>query len=134
MGNMYRSVAIMWAIAVTWALALGHAWIALSVTLGMLLGTLILASFDWIVRRVFVPGASRPRRALALLAAVKYPAIGVLLYFLVRWEVVNLFAFVGGITLVHLAVLAKLAGIRMVEVNKERAAVGHDALANGGEI
>lgn len=133
-GKFYRSIVLTWAIAVTWALGLRQPWIAFSITLGVLLGTLTLASFHWVVRRAFVLDAVRPRRALVALAAVKYPALGVLLYFLVRWDSISLPAFAGGIALVHFAILAKVLGIRLVERRGERALRQSDALVDGREI
>jgi hypothetical protein len=111
----YRSIALAWVIAMTWTLALGRPWIALSITVGTVLGTAVLATYDHVVRKAFVPGAARPGRALLKLGLVKYPLIGAILYAIVRWDKISLPALCGGIVLVHLAILAKLAGIRMVE-------------------
>ena len=111
----YRSIALTWLIAATWALVLQRPWIALSITFGMLLGTAVLVTYDWVVRKAFVPGAAKPHRALLKLGLVKYPLIGVMLYGLVRWDKINLLAFCGGIALVHFAMFAKLAGMKMVE-------------------
>ncbi|HUV05069.1 MAG TPA: ATP synthase subunit I [Armatimonadota bacterium] len=113
--KVYRSIALAWAIAITWTLAFQKPWIALSITFGTLLGTAALASNDWAVRRALTPGARRPTRALAKVALLKYPAIAVLLYFLVNWHAINLLAFVGGIVLVYLAIVAKALGIMIVE-------------------
>lgn len=113
--KMYRSVVLAWAIAMIWSLALGKPWIALSITLGVLLGTAVFASYELVIRRVFVPGASRPQRALIKLAMIKLPIIGASFYVLVRCDKISMMAFCGGMVLVHFAMLAKLAGIRMVE-------------------
>ena len=113
--RVYRSIALVWFVAVTWALAFQRPWIALSITLGMALGTAVLFTYDWVIRKAFVPGAAKPGRALLKLGLVKYPLIGAMLYALVRWDRINLLAFCGGIFLVHVAIFAKLAGIKLVE-------------------
>lgn len=111
----YQSIVLAWATAMLWTLAYQKLWIALSITLGALLGTGILTSCDWIVRRVFVPDGKKPSRAFIKFALIKLPLIGFLLYWLVRWDKINLLAFCGGVVLVHFAILAKLLGIRLVE-------------------
>ena len=98
-----------------WAIGLGKPWIALSITLGMVLGTAILASFDWIVHRAFVPDAKSPGRALLKFSLLKYPLFCAALFWLVRWNRVNLLAFCGGMVLVHFAIIAKMMGIRLAE-------------------
>jgi hypothetical protein len=98
-----------------WAIGLGKPWIALSITLGMLLGTAIMASFDWLIHRAVVPGAKSPGRALLKFSLLKYPLFCVGLYWLVRWDKVSLLAFCGGMVLVHFAIIAKMMGIRLVE-------------------
>ncbi len=113
--KVYRSIAIMWVTAMVWAIGLGKPWIALSITLGMVLGTAILASFDWIVHKAFVPGAKSPGRALLKFSLLKYPLFCAALFWLVRWNKVSILAFCGGIVLVHLAIIAKMMGIRLVE-------------------
>lgn len=111
----YRSIALTWVMAMAWTLAFWKPWIALSITLGMLLGTVVLFTYDRLIRKAFVPGAKKPGRALLKLGIVKYPLIGAMLYALVRWNEVNPPAFCGGILLVHFAIFAKLIGIKMVE-------------------
>jgi len=112
----YRSIAITWAIAMAWAVAFQKPWIALSITFGTILGTGILASFDWLVRRTFIPGAKSPGRALVKYSLLKYPLFCLALYWLVRWDKVNLPAFCGGIVLVHFAIIMKVMGGRLVDM------------------
>lgn len=114
----YRSVALAWIIAMSWCIALQRPWIALNVTLGAALGTAVLVTYDLVIRAAFVPGKTGAKRALLKLALVKYPLIGIILYWLVRWDRLHFLAFCGGVVLVHFAVFAKLAGIRLME--KER--------------
>ncbi len=116
--KVYRSVVLAWVTAMTWTLAFQKPWIALSITLGVVLGTAVLASYDLAVRKAFVPGTAKPARALLKLGLVKYPAIGMILYGLVRWDSINLPAFCGGIMLVHFAIFAKFAGVKMMERRK----------------
>ena len=118
--GFYRSIAIAWFIAMGWLFAFHKPWIALSVTLGTITGTGILAGFDWIIRRSFVPGAKAPGRALLKFSLLKYPLFCLALYWLVRWDKVSLPAFCGGIVLVHLAVFIKIIGIRLAERYEER--------------
>ena len=117
--KIYRSTVLAWALAMLWALVLGKPWIALSITLGTMVGTALLLTLDYTVRRAFVPEAKSPRRSLLIVALVKYPLIGLLLYVLVRWNRVSIPAFCGGIVLVHFAILAKLAGVRIKEKQNE---------------
>lgn len=111
----YRSILFAWAISIVWALAYQKTMVAVNITLGTVLGTVVLATYDVGIRRILVPGAQRPGRAIAALMFVKYVLIGFVLYRLVRWEGANLMAFCGGIVLVHAAIFAKLAGLRIVE-------------------
>lgn len=118
--KIYPSVGWIWAISMTWCLVLGKPWIALSITFGIILGTAIIASFDYTVRRAFIPGAKKPGIALLQLALVKYPLMGLYIFLLIKWGKLNLMAFCGGVLLVHLAILAKLAGVRMMEKRREQ--------------
>jgi len=111
----YRSIAITWAVALSWALALQKPWIGLSITFGMMFGTGILASFHWIVTRAFVPLAPKAKRSLVWLALVKYPLLLGSLWALTSWSKFDAAACCGGVALVHFAILAKYAGVRIVE-------------------
>jgi hypothetical protein len=124
--KIYRSVALTWAIAMIWALGLGKPWIALSITLGMVLGTAVLAGFDWLVRRSLGGNGKSAGRALLKFGLMKYPLICLALYWLVRWSKVSLLAFCGGMALVHFAIIAKMAGIVLVErMNESKARAIH---------
>ncbi|MHB0998981.1 MAG: hypothetical protein ACYC27_07020 [Armatimonadota bacterium] len=118
--KIYPSIAWIWAIAMTWCLVLQKPWIALSITAGLLLGTAVLASFDFAIRKAFVPGAKSPGHSLLKLAIIKYPLMGLYVYLVIKWGKINLLAFCGGVILVHLAIFAKLAGVRMMERRKEQ--------------
>jgi hypothetical protein len=107
-----------WAIAIMWSMAYGRIWVAISITLGILLGTGILATYHLAIRRIVVPGAKNPGRRLLKVAIVKYLVVIIGLYFLVRWPRLNVIAFLGGIALTHFALLAKLAGIKFMERRK----------------
>lgn len=124
-GSIYQSILISWAIAMTWTLAFGKPWIALSITFGMLVTTASLAVLDKVVSRAFVPGSMKARRALIKWGLVKYPVIAIIIYVLSRWQGINLLAFCGGIVLVHFAIVAKIIGInRMEEREARRAGIG----------
>jgi len=129
----YRSIALAWIIAVSWCIALCKPWIALSITVGAALGMAVLLTFDLVVRRAFVPGAARPGRALLKLALLKYPLIGIILYWLVRWNRFDPLAFCGGIVLVHFAVLVKAMGIRFVGNRESGAPPRAASTAPGGK-
>lgn len=118
--KVYRTIIYTWALAVVWSVALGELWIALSITLGVILSTVVLATYDVVIRRLFTPGTNKPRFTLIIVIAVKYVFIGIALYFLVRWQKIDLLAFCGGVFLVHLAILAKLAGVKIVERREQR--------------
>ena len=113
--KVYRSITLTWVVAAAWALAFQKPWIGLSITLGMALGTAVLFTFERIITRAVVPGAVKAKRALLKLALVKYPLIGAVLYALVRWDRFSPVAFCGGILLVHFAIFAKYAGIKIME-------------------
>ena len=113
--KIYQSILLTWAIAMSWSIAYVKPWIALSITLGMLLGASVLVGCNWFVRRAFVAGAERPTRALLKFGLLKLPALCLCLYCIVRWESINLLAFCVGIALVHFAIVAKVIGVRLVE-------------------
>lgn len=120
--KIYPSIGWAWAIAMTWCLVLQKPWIALSITFGTILGTAVLASFDIVVRKVIVPGAKGANKPLLALALIKYPLMGLYVYLIIRWGKIDMLAFCGGVTLVYIAMLAKVAGIRMMERRKEKSA------------
>lgn len=111
----YKTILYTWAVAMVWALAYQKVLLATNITIGVAVGTASLLSIDIIVRRVFVPNAGKPKLKLIVFALAKYISIAIMLYWLVRWKHANLIAFCGGIVLVHFALLAKLAGIKIVE-------------------
>jgi hypothetical protein len=131
--KIYKSVILLWGLALVWCLALWKLWLAVSLTLGMALGTAILASFAYIIPRIIVPGAVKSRKSLIKYAILKYLLIAVLLFFLVRWKQVSLLGFCGGIVLVHAAILAKFAGAYMVERRKKQEVCPGDGAATGTE-
>jgi hypothetical protein len=112
--KIYKSVVLLWGLAVIWCLALWKPWLAVSLTLGTALGTAVLASFAYIIPKTIVPGANKPRKSLIKFTIGKYLLIGVGLFFLVEWKQVSLLAFCGGIVLVHAAILATFLGAQMV--------------------
>lgn len=126
--KVYKSSAIAWGIAMLWTLGLGKPWIALSITIGTAVSIAGLASFDKVVRTAFVPGATQSKKALIRLALVKYPILVAIIYLVVRWNKINLLAFCAGIVLVHISMLAKLAGISLVEnlQTKKQASTNHE--------
>jgi O-antigen/teichoic acid export membrane protein len=107
---------------VIWCLALWKPWLAVSLTLGVALGTAVLASFAYIIPKIIVPGANKPQKSLIKFTIAKYLLIGVGLFFLVEWKQVNLLAFCGGIVLVHAAILAKFLGAQMLNRQTENIA------------
>lgn len=113
--KVYRSIGLAWIIAISWVLAFQKPWIALSITLGAALTTVSLAVLQWVVERTFVPGSRKPMKRLAVVGTIKYVALGILLYAIVRCDRINLPAFVGGVFLVHFAILARFVGIRLTE-------------------
>ncbi|MGB9588928.1 MAG: ATP synthase subunit I [Armatimonadota bacterium] len=111
----YRSIVLAWIIAISWALAFQKPWIALSVTLGAALTTVSLAVLQWVVESTFVPGSRKPMKRLAAMGTIKYVVLGTLLYAIVRCDQINLPAFVGGVLLVHFAIISRFVGIRLTE-------------------
>jgi len=119
--KIYRTIALTWALAMLWSLALWKPWIALSITLGVGLGTAVLAAYNTAIRKLFVPGVQKAGRAFFKFCAVKFVLAGLLLYFIAKWHSINLIAFCGGIFLTHFAIYAKLAGIKIMERQKRLA-------------
>lgn len=120
-GRIYRSIILIWIIAVTWALAFQKFWIAVNITQGVLAGTLIIASNGWVASQLFKQSVHKPARLFAKIWLIKYPAMIVLLYLLVRWNKFNALAFCGGVALVYLAIVLKALGIMLVEqIGKDR--------------
>ena len=113
--KVYKSSVIAWSVAMFITLCCGKPWIALSITLGAAVSLAGLASYEKVVREVFVPGSSKQKKALVKLALIKFPLLCALLYLVVHWNKINLLAFCGGILLTHIALLAKLGGIRLME-------------------
>lgn len=113
--KMYPSIAWAWAIAMMWCLALQKVWIGLSITLGMLLGTAVLASYDIAVRKAISPNSKKTKRTLILFALTRYLLMGAYIYVIVKWQNINIIAFCGGVVLMNFAVIAKILGVRMVE-------------------
>lgn len=113
--KIYPSIAWTWAIAMIWCLALQKVWIALSITFGMILGTAILASYDIVIRKAISPNSKNPKKTLIILALIKYPLMALYIYLMVKWQIINMIAFCGGVILVNFAMFAKFAGVRMVE-------------------
>ncbi len=114
LGRVYRSIALTWAIAVTWACAFQKPWIALSLTIGTLMGTAILASNSWIFPRVLQRGVANPTRKLAKIWLLKYPAMAGILYLVVRCQEISVLALCGGVVLVHVAIVLRTLGAMMV--------------------
>lgn len=113
--KVYSTIVYTWATAMLWAFACGKLWIAISITFGVIIGTAVLATYDVAIRRIIVPGAKQPKRALVYLIGLKYIAIIVALYWLVKWHRISPIALLGGVVLTHFAILAKLAGIKIQE-------------------
>jgi hypothetical protein len=128
--KMYPSIAIAWIIAMVWTLLFQKPWIALSISIGVAVATASLAAFNYIASRAFKSGAAKPKHALIKFGLVKYFLIGVLLYFLVRWDRINLPAFCGGIALMNFAIVAKVLGLSMVE--ELNSTVSSDGIQNKG--
>lgn len=113
--KVYRSIILAWVIAITWALAFQKPWIALSITLGVLLGTAVLASNSWAAHRMFRRDVRKPSRHIAKIWLLKLPIMVALLYLLLTWKMINVLALCGGIVLVHLAIVLKTLGAMLVE-------------------
>lgn len=113
--KVYRSIVLAWITAITWTLAFQKPWIAVSITLGVVLATVSLAVLQWVIESNFVPGGRKPTKRLALVGTIKYLLLGALLYSIVRCNWINLPAFIGGVFLVHFAMIARFAGIRLTE-------------------
>lgn len=113
-GRIYRSIALTWAIAVTWACAFQKPWIALSLTIGTLMGTAILASNSWIFPRILRQGVANPTRKLAKIWLLKYPVMAGALYLVLRLDGISVLALCGGVVLVHLAIVLRTLGAMMV--------------------
>ncbi|MBC8142789.1 MAG: hypothetical protein H7Y38_15300 [Armatimonadetes bacterium] len=102
---------------------------------GAALGAVLLAGFEFVVRRVFTPDAvlasrrgdaeNAPKKfngkaAILLFALIKYPAVAVLIYFVIRTgDTAKIIAFASGFVLLQLIVgLRGLGAFLIPRANK----------------
>ncbi len=114
----------------------GRFVLVLPFALGAGLGAVLLAGFEWMVRRVFTPdavlaarrgdGQNAPKKfngktAILLFALIKYPAVAVLVYFVTRTgDTSQIVAFASGFVLLQLIVGLRGLGAFLVPQNKPK--------------
>lgn len=87
-------------------------------TVGALVSTGILASLEWVIRRSFVPGATRARSTLAKFSLAKLPLVLLVLGLVVwlgRLSTAFLLAFCAGVLLTQTVITMKALGIALCE-------------------
>lgn len=88
-----------------------------SLLFGSGLGILLLMLMEWTVKKLTDPTHKVENKTSVLTwIFLKYPALGVLFYFLVRWESFNLAFFAAGLTLPYFIIFLK--GIGMVKTER----------------
>ena len=101
-----------------WIYGGGGAALSFLIGSGVSLG--LLRMLEYAVRRYLVLGRSRARPMLLIVMLVKVPALGVLFYFLLSAEWLNLIGLVVGLGLAQLIIVLKAVGIAVFSgSNKE---------------
>lgn len=113
-------VTLMLASFVTFVLAsYGLGWAILPLITGTALASGLLYGWERFIRTAFTPqkvAKAREKRkdrrwAIVGFALVKYPLVGLLMWFLVRlWDQRQLIAFVSGFILLHVVIVLRAAG------------------------
>jgi hypothetical protein len=67
----------------------------------------VLLSWQWLAMWIIGAPMGTARRRLIIAWPLKYAAIGVILYALLRWNLVNVFALIAGLGLVQAVLLAR---------------------------
>ena len=85
---------------------------------GAALGVLLLMFMERVIKKLTATSAHKKAGKNSVLAwlFMKYPAIGTLFYFLVRWERFNLAFFALGLTMPYIIIFLK--GIGMIKTEK----------------
>lgn len=117
-GRVYKSSACLAAIGVGVCWMMGGPYAAAGWTVGALVSTGILASLEWVIRRSFVPGATRARSTLAKFSLAKLPLVLLVLGLVVwlgRLSTAFLLAFCAGVLLTQTVITMKALGIALCE-------------------
>jgi len=117
-GRVYKSSAYLAAIGVGVCWMMGGPYAAAGWTVGALVSTGILASLEWVIRRSFVPGATRARSTLAKFSLAKLPLVLLVLGLVVwlgRLSTAFLVAFCAGVLLTQTVITMKALGIALCE-------------------
>jgi len=67
----------------------------------------VLLSWQWLATWIIGAPMGRARRRLIIVWPLKYVAIGIILYALLRWNLVNVFALIAGLGLIQAVLLAR---------------------------
>ena len=68
----------------------------------------VLLTWQWLATWIIGAPMGRARRRLVIVWPLKYAAIGVILYALLRWNLVNVFALIAGLGLIQAVLLARV--------------------------
>ncbi|MCC6442062.1 MAG: hypothetical protein IT210_01255 [Armatimonadetes bacterium] len=106
---------MLWGLALLYCAAYGAWRIAWSMTAGTALSLGMIKTLEWMVRKSFSPEARKPAALLGGLAISKFTFIGLVLWAVVRWNLVDLLAFGAGFAGVHLVIFLKVTGGLLAE-------------------
>ncbi|UCH35180.1 MAG: ATP synthase subunit I [Armatimonadota bacterium] len=92
--------------AVCWAVWGRRA--AAGMAAGGLVSIGVLVSWQWLAAWVVADAGSKVKRRLVLAWPLKYAVIGGILYVLLRWDVVNVFALIAGLGLIQAVIFGRV--------------------------
>ncbi|HEX3000724.1 MAG TPA: hypothetical protein VHR86_10895, partial [Armatimonadota bacterium] len=108
--RIYRTSAWVLLLVLLFVLGLGAFRVAWSITAGAALDLFVLHGFAVFARAIITPGCKPSRKLLIGAALLKLPALGAVLYFVVRCGWFNVFAFAGGVALIQTVIFLKAVG------------------------
>lgn len=112
-GRTYRTSIFLLVFGLLVALSTGKTWIAAGWVLGAGMSIATLKSFEWVVRRVFVPNPVNAKKELLKFAAVKLPIFLLIIAVVVKLSVYHLGIVAGfcmGVLLTQAVMFLKVAG------------------------
>jgi hypothetical protein len=93
------------AVALCWALWGGRA--AAGMAAGGLISIGVLLSWQWLAVWIVAAPGSRAKRRLIIAWPLKYGVMGAILYTLLRWNLVNVFALIAGLALIQAVIFGR---------------------------
>ncbi len=114
MHRTYRTSIVVWAIVAIMLLSVQKWFVALGFTVGAAISLGVLASLDYIVRRVFVPGKISSGRSLTVFSAFQLTAVvSVVIGVVLTRRVDVIIGFCVGLILTQAIMVLKVVGIAL---------------------